>query len=293
MLIRSALVALTLGFAALPVLGQEAVPSDTTVPGTVSGAVRAEVATLAETLRLADIIAVMREEGLDYGATLEEQMFPGAGGTGWPATVALIYDGARMRAAFEAAFADELASDPALIPDMQAFFASDLGQKVLALEIEARRALLDDTTEAAAAIAWSDLRDSGGPRHDLLVRFAEVNDLVESNVMGALNANLAFYQGMASSGAFDDTMTQEQMLTDVWTQEDSIRTETEDWLFPYLTLSYQPLDDAELQAYVDFSATPAGKRLNTALFAAFDTVFSDISHALGAAAARQMQGEDI
>jgi hypothetical protein len=83
------------------------------------------------------------------------------------------------------------------------------------------------------------------------------------------------------------------MLTDVWTQEDSIRTETEDWLFPYLTLSYEPLDDAELQAYVDFSDTPAGKRLNTALFAAFDTVFSDISHALGAAAARQMQGEDI
>ena len=69
--------------------------------------------------------------------------------------------------------------------------------------------------------------------------------------------------------------------------------ETEDWLFPFLALSYAPLSDAELQGYIDFSRTAAGKKMNTALFAAFDAVFVQISRDLGRAVAQQMTGDDI
>jgi hypothetical protein len=284
------------GMAALPVTllaqetggaqergGAEAVPAE----------VVTEVATLVETMQIGQIIEVLREEGLAYGQTLEDDMFPGAGGPGWLATVGMIYDGGRMQEAFVASLERELAANPAGITQMEGFFASDLGQRVLTLELEARRALFDEATEEGAKAAWDELRTAGGPRLDLLERFSSTNDLIESNVMGALNSNLAFYKGMTEGGAFGGEMTEDQMLADVWGQEADIRTQTADWLFPYLTLAYGPLSDEDLTAYIAFSASPAGQQLNAALFAAFDDVFTPISKALGLAVAKQMQGQDI
>ena len=261
--------------------------------GAEATALRPEVAALMQTMRIADIVALLREEGIDYGRKLETDMFPGAGGAGWQATVGLIYDGARMEAVFGAALDAALDGQAEATAAAQAFFGSDLGQKVLGLEIEARRALLDDAVEDAAKLAWEEMAAEGGPRVALLDDFVAANDLVESNVMGALNSNLAFYQGMAEGGAFGEEMTEDQMLSDTWAQEGEIRASTEGWIYPYLALAYGPLADAELQDYIDFSRSPAGQALNTALFAAFDEVFTPVSRALGLAVARQLQGQDI
>lgn len=251
------------------------------------------VVALADTMLMDDIIAVMREEGIAYGQTLEDEMFPGSGGARWDAIVATIYDSVAMRQAFDAALSRELSQDPAMLGQIQAFFASAQGQTALKLEIEARRALLDPAVEDAAKVAWQDLQANDDPRVAQLQQFAQTNDLIESNVMGALNANLAFYKGMASTGAFPEDMTEDQMLSDVWSQEADVRAETEDWLFPFLALAYQPLSDDDLAAYIAFSESDAGQKINAALFAAFDDVFTRISGSLGAAAARQMQGDDI
>lgn len=259
---------------------------------------QAAVARLIATMQIDQVIELLRVEGVDYGKSIEDEMFPDAGGAGWAATVARIYDPVAMKAGFAGKLADELGGKTAEVAGMEAFFGSDLGQRVLKLELEARRALLDDDTEAAAELAWEDIDQGNGDqgneaRAGLIRKFAEVNDLVDSNVMGALNSNLAFYQGMAATGGFNDEMPEEQMLSDVWGQEPDIRRETEAWVYPYLNLAYGSLSDAELQAYIDFSASPEGQVLNGALFAAFDAVFSPISKALGTAAALQMQGQDI
>ncbi|WP_435258133.1 hypothetical protein ACSBLW_18855 [Thioclava sp. FR2] len=258
-----------------------------------AAAIDPAIAALSDVMQMEDIIAVMRDEGLKYGATLEEEMFPGRGGDRWEATIASIYDGAAMRRGFDTGMSRELAGDAAAIEQIAAFFGSDQGRNALQLEIAARRALLDPSAEDAAKVAWEDMLAEDHPRVAMLKRFAEANDLIESNVMGALNANLAFYKGMAATGAFPDEMTEEQMLSDVWSQEPEVRAETEDWLFPFLALAYQPMSDADLEAYTAFSETEAGQKINAALFSAFDDVFTDISFALGEAAARQMQGEDI
>jgi hypothetical protein len=120
-----------------------------------------------------------------------------------------------------------------------------------------------------------------------------VGDLVESNVMGTLNSNLAFFRGMAATGGETFGMTEADMLDEVWRGEAEARDQTVDWLFPFLTLAYQPLTDAELQAYVDFSDTAAGRKVNAAMFAAFDSMFDRISEELGRAVALQMKGQDI
>lgn len=287
-LLRAAIVAL-LCFGAAPALFAETVVEQ----GADIGADETVVKRLIDTMQIDAVIEVLRVEGVDYGASIEDEMFLDAGGAAWKAAVAGIYNAEAMKSVFAAKLTAELASKGADAAQMQDFFASPLGQRVLTLELQARRAMLDDDTEAAAQLAWSDLATEGGPRVDLLRRFAEVNDLVDSNVMGALNSNLAFYEGMTGTGVFDGEMSEQQILSDVWAQEADIRKQTEEWIFPYLNLAYSSLSDDELRQYVDFSASAAGQTLNAALFVAFDAVFVPISQALGAAAALQMKGQDI
>jgi hypothetical protein len=99
---------------------------------------------------------------------------------------------------------------------------------------------------------------------------------------------------MSDGGAFDDAqMTEAEMLADVWSQEPDIRAETEGWLYPFLALAYEPLSDADIEAYLAFSESQAGQAMNAALFAAFDKVFSDISRDLGRAVAEMLSGRDI
>lgn len=292
---RGVTLALLLGAGALGgwVVPQPAVAQETAQAEAVPAAVVAEVQTLMQTMQMGELVGILRQEGIDYGTQLETDMFPGAGGQGWQATLGLIYDGPRMEEALVGALTRELAKTPGDIAKMQAFFGSDLGQKVLKLEIEARRTLLDDAAEEAARIAWEDLASGESARVDRLERFVAANDLIESNVMGALNASLAFYQGMQEGGAFGDEMTEEQMLTDVWGQEGDVRKQTTEWLFPYLTLAYGPLSEEELDSYIAFSESAEGKVLNAALFVSFDEVFTPISRALGLAVAQQMAGQDI
>jgi hypothetical protein len=251
-------------------------------------------AALLTTLRIPEMIAVMQDEGIAYGDDLEDQLFPGAGGARWDQAVARVYDEPALLQRFQSAFAANLAADPQAMDRIVGFFGTDRGQQILSLEIEARRAFLDEAVEEAAAVSVDDMRASDDPRLALLERFVAANDLIEQNVSGALNANFAFYQGMSDGGAFDDAqMTEAEMLADVWSQEPDIRAETEGWLYPFLALAYEPLSDADIEAYLAFSESQAGQAMNAALFAAFDTVFSDISRDLGRAAAEMLSAQDI
>lgn len=286
MVLRAFVVSVGLGLAVFaPLVAGADTPMQAAIPS--------DIAALSKTLRIGPVMDVMRAEGLQHSVDLSADLLAGQGDAAWRAVVEGIYNTGKMTARFDVALAQALAGEATVIADSAAFFDSGLGQSVLDLEIQARLALLDKAAEAAAKAAWQDLAASNPARVDLLNRFAVTNDLVESNVMGALNANLAFYRGLSAAGAFGDPMTEDQMLTEVWAQEADIRNETTDWLYPFLMLSYQPLDDAELQAYIDFSATPSGQKLNAAVFVAFDAVMVDLSRDLGAAAGRLMVGQDI
>ena len=276
---------LTLGAYPATVWADVAVPVQTD-----SEAARA--ATLSDLLMIDQLISVMRDEGLAYGVEMEAEMFPGQGKAAWKAAVMLIYDAPDMKARFDAAFAEALAGSPE-VGAIEAFFASDLGQRALKLEIEARRTLLDPAAEEAAKAAFAQMQANGDDRVAALEGFVTANGLIEANVMGGLNSNLAFYRGLADVGAFQDAMPEDQMLADVWAQEPDIRGETTEWLYPYLALAYKPLSDTDLAAYQAFSETSAGQAINHALFAAFDAVFVTVSRDLGRAAAQQMQGQEL
>jgi len=208
--------------------------------------------------------------------------------------VATIYDESAMLQRFQSGFAAGLADDPQAIAEIAAFFGSPRGQRILALEIEARRALLDKAVEAAAAVTVERMRAANDPQIALLERFAALNDLVEQNVAAALNASFAFYQGMNDGGAFGTgAMTEAEMLAAVSAQEADIRAETESWLYPFMALAYLPLPEDDLRAYLAFSETAAAGKANSAVFAAFDEVFGGIARDLGWAAAAVLAGQDL
>ncbi|MCP3970306.1 MAG: DUF2059 domain-containing protein [Rhodobacteraceae bacterium] len=251
----------------------------------------APINTLVRALGLPETIEIMREEGMGYGLDLQKELLEGRGGTEWKASVSQIYDTGRMYDTVRNRMDMELAAED--LAPMIAYFASEPGRRVIALEVSARRALLDAGVEEASKEALQRMIKADDPRLALLEDFIAAGDLVEYNVVGAMNSNYAFFIGLADGDAFLGEMTEEMILTDVWSQEEAIRTETEEWLYSYLAMAYQPLSDEELTAYTAFFRTPEGMALNHALFAGFDEMFAAVSVALGQAASQYLAGEEL
>lgn len=250
-----------------------------------------QTAALFEALGLPDMIAIMREEGLVYGDEIATDLLSTTTNAKWDKTVSDIYDFDRMRDGAEVALDAALAGKD--VDAMLAFFTSDLGAEIIQLETSARRALLDDAVDAAAKQTAGAALEADTPRSQLVTRFVETNDLIDTNVVGAMNANFAFYMGLQDGGAFEAELTEDQILTDVNDQEPEIRQNTTEWVYGFLMMAYQPLSDEDLQAYIDFSATQPGQELNSAMFDAFDRMFVTISRELGRASAEYMAGQDI
>ncbi|MGN0934323.1 hypothetical protein [Falsigemmobacter intermedius] len=248
---------------------------------------------LAASLRFTELFEVLSDEGLRFGEGLEADLFPGEGGARWTREVTRIHAPAVMQEMAEADLEARLEDQPEAVAKMRAFFDSPTGQRISDLEVQARRAYLDDQVKAAAERAWGNFGVDLPGRVVLIERLIETNDLIEQNVAGGMNANLAFYQGMRAAGAFGEDVPDPDMMADLWSQEDAIREETASWLLPYLAMAYRPLSDAELTAYVEFSQSPEGQLLNRALFATFDKVFAVVSRDLGTAAAGMLTGRDI
>lgn len=250
-----------------------------------------KVEDLIVALGLPELMEIMREEGLEYGAEIGTDLLPGNPGSDWDGLVDAIYDLDNMRAQMNANFANALEGDD--VSAMLSFFSAEPGKSIIELEIAARRALLDDDVEEAAkevaAIAAADETD----RYKQIETFISSNGLIETNVVGALNSNFAFYTGLMDGGAFPAELTEDQILADVWSQEPEIRANTTEWIYSFLMLAYEPLEDDELDAYIAFSNTDAGQDLNAALFTAFDDIFESISRGLGLASAQIMGQQEL
>lgn len=257
----------------------------------IASAQEADADALFEALALEEILGIMREEGLAYGEQIGVDMFGGTPPADWDDIVSRIYNTERMESEVRAALADATA-DMDLAPIL-AFFTSEPGAGFIDLEVSARRAMLDEEVEQmakeAAAVAMADET----PLFAQVERFVAANDLVETNVVGALNSTYAFYLGLMAGDGFPADMTESDMLADVWAQEPSIRANTEEWVYSFLVMAYGPAAPEDLETYIAFSESDAGRAANRAVFGAFDGMFEEISLSLGAAVARFMATQEL
>lgn len=252
---------------------------------------------LSQAYLLPDLFEIMAEEGRhsaleDGSATLQGRALAELN-----RAIEAIYDPARMHDAFVAVLTAELEAAPDVVEDALEFARSPLGQEILQLEISARRALLDDEVDEIARLALAEARGPRAPaaksaRLEMVRARVDANDLVELNVSLGLNSSLAYYSGLMSGNA-PNAVGPEDLLQMVWMQEPAIRAEIEDWVESYFLLSYQPLSDEDLQAYIDYVSTPLAQSFNRAMFRAFDVVFSDISLAVGTVMGRGLMSEEL
>lgn len=249
----------------------------------------ARVGVLLESLRVSEVIQTMRVEGLEYADDLNDEILSGQGGAFWQAQVDAIYNIARMHETVRAAVENGL--EEADLRAANAFFASERGARIVSLENAARKAMQDEAIEEAAEARAESLLTTDDPDVTLIREFVTANDLMDRNVAGAMSINFQFYQGLVDGRMLE--MSQNDITRDVWEQEPEIRDETEDWLYAYLLLAFEPLDAEDLQAYLAFSESDAGKALNAALFDGYEAMYRDISYALGRAVALSAAGNDI
>ncbi|WP_298835838.1 DUF2059 domain-containing protein [uncultured Roseobacter sp.] len=249
----------------------------------------ARLTVLMDLLKVSEVTAILRREGLEYAGELDADMLGGQGGAFLTEQVDRIYDSQRMDERLRTALATGLtdAEKDAAI----SWFSSDAGGRIVALENAARAAMSDPAVEQAAREAWEQSVDAGDPKVVQVGAYMEDLDLVERNVSGTMTSNYQFLLGLSDGGLL--VQSQDQMLADVYAQRDEIEADTESWLGAFLLMAYQPVGTDDLKAYIAFSTTDAGKALNSALFAGFDTVFGEISYALGRAVALSAAGNDI
>ena len=253
---------------------------------------------LGDALRMDETLQIMAREADASTAEIAPELFGGTVPDEWTQALAALFDPVTSRAAFDAGLAAAIANrDPTVLAGAITFYQSPLGLEVLALELSARAALLDMDVESAAKQSWADLQADPMPasaaRVALIAELVAAGDLIESNVSSALNGNLAFFQGMAESGGLGATMSDQDMLAEVRSQEADLRAQTQDWIFPFLAMAYTPLSDQDLRRYIDFANSPSGKALSNVLFLAFDQMSTQQSRGMGLAAGRIMAGQDI
>lgn len=244
----------------------------------------AQEAALVAALDIAGTVEIMHEEGLQYGAQIADEMLPEDATGDWSATVARIHSQPRMQRLVVNEMS--VALDGVDLAPILDFFEAPPGRRIVALEMEARRAFMDPDIEAAASERAMAARSENRPLVARIDRLIADSDLVPLNVEGALNANLMFLRGLADGGASE--MSEDEMLAQVWSQAEQTRAETELWLTAFLMTAYAPLDGAELDRYAEFYRTPEGRALNRAMFAGFNRMYDELSYLLGRAVARQL-----
>lgn len=250
---------------------------------------QAQFEALLNALQIEETVHVMHDEGVAYGKEVGADMLPDADAVSWQRVVNRIHDADKMRALVERGFADALAGED--LTPMLDFLQTLRGQNIVGLEIAARRAFLDSAVEEAARDRLEQRRDENAPVLEQIAQLIRDSDLIERNVTGALNSNLMFYNGLVDGGALE--MSQDDILSDVWSQEDTVREDARDWMNAFLLMAYEPLEPEDLQAYVEFYRTPAGRVLNRAMFDAFNRMYEELSYILGRAVARHMQSEKL
>ncbi|WP_223428374.1 hypothetical protein [Tateyamaria pelophila] len=233
---------------------------------------------LIDAMGMPELIRAFSVEGEATGKTLDADFLGGQGGSVWAETVRKLYDPTRLERALRIGVAETL--DPDLARTALVFFDSDVGQRIVLLEVQAREAMLDNDVAVMAKAAGA---QSGAQVRD----FIALRNLVERNTDAGVSAQNAFFDGFAQS-------TRSPMpAPDAEDLRDGIAAETETWLLGYYALTLSALSDEDIDIYSDFWRTEVGAAVDDAIFEAFGDSYTTLSFALGQAVGLLMPADEL
>lgn len=238
----------------------------------------ADVDRLIDAMGIPQLIAAFVTEGVDAGQSIDEAFLGGQGGDVWANTVQRLYDPQRMENELRTVMSEEL--DAAIAEQALLFFDSDLGARIIDLEVQARRAFLDETIEEAAKAAPS-------AQSEAVTDYLASRDLIERNTDVAVSAQAAFLDGLVeASGSTEDAPDMDQLRA-------RIQVDTESWLRGYNALVQSAMTEDDIAIYTAFWETDVGAAVDDALFLAFGQSYTTLSYALGQAAGRLLPQNEL
>lgn len=238
----------------------------------------ADVNRLIDAMGVPELIAAFATEGIEAGQSIDEMFLNGQGGDVWADTVLRLYDVARMENELRTIMGDAL--DPAVAEQALLFFESDLGVRIIELEVQARQAFIDDAVEAAA-------KATPATQGEAVTVYLTIRDLIERNTDVAVAAQAAFLEALTeASGRNDDPPDMDQLRA-------RIQSDTESWLRGYNALVQSAMTEDEIAIYTAFWDTEVGEAIDDALFLAFGQSYTTLSYALGQAAGRLVPQNEL
>lgn len=190
-----------------------------------------DVDALMDALRMDEIVEVLAKEGRAMIDQLERDD-DGIPREAWVRMLADLYRADVMLDAFRVEMG--VALEGADVAPMVAFFRGEFGQTIAQLELDARIAMGDEAMEDVAAQAWAELAPQSA-RAKLIDDYVNANDLVEMNVVGAMNADYAYMVGLGQSGDAAPMMSDEDILREIWSYEPEVRADVSEWVYGYST----------------------------------------------------------
>ncbi len=240
-------------------------------------------------LHMDEVVAVMRQEGLDEAEATAEMYLKNSARNNFDRAVDTLYSEASiegqllngLRAALSEADA-ELALE---------FYRTPLGMLVGKLETTGRVAISNDAVEEMAISIVQQALQAKDERAELLQSATEEMGLTEYNLSGAFAARFAFLSGLAEADELG--ISQDQIIELIAADEDSLRAEIDQWVLGYIFMAYRPLSDTELSDYLAFQMSSIGTALNHALFESFNAVSVHNAGQLGKLLASAIQARDL
>lgn len=246
--------------------------------GATNALANPDIDRLVDAMGMPALVRAFSDEGIASAARLDEDFLNGQGGSVWAETVRKLYDPARLEAELRRGLYTAL--DPEVARTALVFFDSDLGARIVALEVQGREAMLDpdvlDMAKAAGADAGASVTD-----------FIALRNLTERNAEAAISAQTAFFDGIAQ------TITSAFTPPDVEGQRPMIIADTESWLKGYYALVQSALSEDEIETYTAFWQTQVGTAVDDAVFAVFGQSYEGLSYGLGQAVGRLMPPNEL
>ena len=253
-----------------------------------SSGMEPDLESLVEALRLMEVMEILGREGLEHGQELDKALLGGNAGTYFTQQVEAIFDAEAMTGRFKATMAEHMSAQA--VDQSVAFFASDLGRRIIGLEISARVAFGEDDVQDMAVEVLDKLPHDDARRR-LVAEYVAANDLVARNVKGTQSSEYNMYRGLVDGGylAGDDGSYLAGMMAD----REALMHDTEEWAMSFHLMAYQPLSEDDQRANIAFSRSESGQLFNTAMFKAFDGMYDDIFYRLGRLVARFEDAADL
>lgn len=161
------------------------------------------------------------------------------------------------------------------------FYSTDLGRRIVALEVAAAAPELADTVEKEGARIYGDLQDRDSPRIGQIRRMIEAMSLIDWGMAMVMNMSFAMFSAVYAGPEAEGGLSEEQILTMINASMGGLRGELTAVMNAESAFTYRDLSDEEFERYVMFLETREGLALAKASLDAIREVMINRSRAFG------------